>query len=1052
MNNVIQVAEPQVADASRLCIEEIVQHATHLLPAQGPIKVFVHHNTLHAFEDKQFEEGVIAGLNVFGGEPYFSEARYREELQRGRILQEDLEAVLIEDLGEAKDRLIANLGTKLALRLSLLQFPISQLPDRELEWMLAESNTLWRFHDSVPRATVMKTVGSTRAWVDQQLSVPQHSKAQGLVPTPLVRDSALADDLKDFRIKDSAGWSDAIWEAYTLHMLWQICQDRVKALQHSEPLEDSEWPLVRHSGLLAKLTGVNPDSLVHEVLIRFCSAYIDQGFAAWEMPGRERGLLNCFVDLYSTPLCSQSRWMDGLQHHLRRIRSEHIDATALIIESLRELGVSEEEHQAFIESTLLALGGWAGMIWQMESKAPWTPRPSEPGSLLDFLAVRLLLDRLAIGHVARSKLGVESLDQVRSEVARRSSSRSPSSFGNALSIFQITQAGGMAPAQLAALTNAQWSELAKEIASFDCLERRRILHLAYERNYRIAALDALQHHTARRRERRLQLKKSASSFQVITCIDDREESFRRHLEEVAPQCETFGAAGFFAVVMYYRGAAEAHYRPLCPINIVPRHYVTEEPVFSAVDENLRRSQRRRLIGRLSQRVHSGSRTAVGGLVTAVFGSIATFPLVARILAPNVASRIRRSFGGFFNPPATELHLQRETSEPGPEYESLGYTIEEMAGIVVRVLQDIGLVKELSPLVLFLGHGSSSLNNPHESAYNCGACSGGRGGPNARAFARMANDMQVRKLVHATGIAIPDNVRFLGGYHNTCNDRVEYYDLDQLPHSHRKHFRDMEASVNEARRRNALERSRRFESASLTLTPAEALQHVEQRSEDLSQARPEYNHATNALCFVGEREWSRGLFLDRRAFLASYDPSIDDSEGRIVERILQAAIPVCGGISLEYYFSTVDPEVYGCGSKLPHNITSLAGVMTGAASDLRPGLSAQMVEIHEPLRILFVVQTTPEIMLRIVSSNQAIRQLVENNWVQLALVAPETSDLRLFQNGSFVPYKAVASTLPTAASSIEWFRGSRQHLGFASIQDEAEAVQRNSLDTRKGNQI
>ncbi len=305
---------------------------------------------------------------------------------------------------------------------------------------------------------------------------------------------------------------------------------------------------------------------------------------------------------------------------------------------------------------------------------------------------------------------------------------------------------------------------------------------------------------------------------------------------------------------------------------------------------------------------------------------------------------------------------------------------------------------------------------------------------------MANDPQVRRLVAEAGIVIPDSVRFLGGYHNTCSDRVDYYDLDRLPHSHRKLFREMESNIHEARQRNALERARRFESASLTLTPSEALQHVEGRSEDLSQARPEYNHATNAMCFVGQRSWSRGLFLDRRAFLASYDPSIDDSSGKIVERILQAAIPVCGGISLEYYFSTVDPEGYGCGSKLPHNITSLAGVMTGAQSDLRPGLSAQMVEIHEPMRILFVVQTNPVIMKRIIAANPAIQRLVERNWVQLALLDAQTSEILLYRKGDFETYQYNGNEPSVVSSSLEWFRGSREHLRFASINEPSRGTE------------
>ena len=182
-----------------------------------------------------------------------------------------------------------------------------------------------------------------------------------------------------------------------------------------------------------------------------------------------------------------------------------------------------------------------------------------------------------------------------------------------------------------------------------------------------------------------------------------------------------------------------------------------------------------------------------------------------------------------------------------------------------------------------------------------------------------------------------------------------------------------------------------------------------------------------------------MFLDRRAFLASYDPSIDDAKGKIVERILQAAIPVCGGINLEYYFSTVDPEGYGCGSKLPHNIASLAGVMTGAASDLRPGLSAQMVEIHEPLRILFVIETTSDIMHRIIAENAAIRALVEGEWVQLALLDSETSQISLYHKGTFEPYRLQSNHLNSVQSSAELYRSERGHLPFASIDAVSSSI-------------
>ena len=208
--------------------------------------------------------------------------------------------------------------------------------------------------------------------------------------------------------------------------------------------------------------------------------------------------------------------------------------------------------------------------------------------------------------------------------------------------------------------------------------------------------------------------------------------------------------------------------------------------------------------------------------------------------------------------------------------------------------------------------------------------------------------------------------------------------------------------------------------------------MDARAEDLAQVRPEWGHATNALCVVGQRARTRGLYLDRRAFLISYDPAQDADDAPVLARILAAAVPVCAGISLEYYFCHVDPTGYGCGTKLPHNITSLLGVMDGAASDLRTGLPWQMVEIHEPVRLLFIIETTPARMLGIMDRNPLIGRLVRNGWVQLAVLDPAGPDVQLFQRGAFRPYTPLARQLPAAASSADWYRGWRDHLEFATI--------------------
>ncbi len=235
------------------------------------------------------------------------------------------------------------------------------------------------------------------------------------------------------------------------------------------------------------------------------------------------------------------------------------------------------------------------------------------------------------------------------------------------------------------------------------------------------------------------------------------------------------------------------------------------------------------------------------------------------------------------------------------------------------------------------------------------------------------------------------------------------------------------------------------SAPLTLTYRAARDHVEERSEDLAQTRPELGHATNALAIVGRREWTRGLYLDRRAFLTSYDPTQDDAECSILTRILQAVFPVCAGINLEYYFSKVDNSGYGSGTKLPHNLASLLGVMDGAASDLRTGLPWQMVEIHEPMRSLFIIETTPAAMLRIMDRNEGIGRLCRNEWIQLAVLHPETRKISVFHNGVFEPYEAQAKALPQAASSVDWYRGWRDHLEFSQIAAGADGASHPSLE-------
>ena len=227
-----------------------------------------------------------------------------------------------------------------------------------------------------------------------------------------------------------------------------------------------------------------------------------------------------------------------------------------------------------------------------------------------------------------------------------------------------------------------------------------------------------------------------------------------------------------------------------------------------------------------------------------------------------------------------------------------------------------------------------------------------------------------------------------GLHNTASEEITFFDLELLPTSHVRSLRLARDLFSRVAERNAHERCRRFESARLDLSPQESLLHVQERAEDLAQTRPEYGNCTNALCFVGRRSRIRGLYLDRRSFLMSYDKSQDTENSMILARILGAVIPVCEGINMLYTLSAIDSRGWGSGTKLPHNVTSLLGVMDGAASDLRPGLPWQGVDIHEPVRLLFVVETPrPEAMLKIMEENATVGRICKNGWASAGCPGP-----------------------------------------------------------------
>jgi len=292
-------------------LTRVIDQLAHLLPAQGPISIFIHHNTLHAFEHLLFEEAVERAGERLGREPFLAESRYREKLASGRILARDVEALLVEQLGHRGAGDVAGVGSRLDLWRAVVLHGIPAATGRELSWVLEETEALSRFRTDVP-ANARSALAALRE----------------------------VDD----RVGD---------ERRAVRRLWNACLEAAGRADQS-PVSVAETP-VRHRDWLLAVHGLDTDAWIHPPLIRFLAGYLDQGLAHWSMPERSRGIHGCFLEIYRTSLAAQcGHWARTLPQLVAEDYAAGRNALGSIANSLAQLGVADQEYADYLSAERLA--------------------------------------------------------------------------------------------------------------------------------------------------------------------------------------------------------------------------------------------------------------------------------------------------------------------------------------------------------------------------------------------------------------------------------------------------------------------------------------------------------------------------------------------------------------------------------------------------------------------------------------------------------------------------------------------------------------------------
>ncbi|HFG9107504.1 TPA: DUF2309 domain-containing protein [Staphylococcus argenteus] len=733
---------------------------------------------------------------------------------------------------------------------------------------------------------------------------------------------------------------------------------------------------------------------VNRQMIKWTKLYIDQFLSSWTMPKREQSFYHAWLHLAQHDR-SFSKEQRQMIKHLPRNPQVTIESV------LNHFSIAQEDYQAYFEGHLLALPGWAGMLYYRSQQHHF-----EQQLLTEYLAIRLVIEQLIVGdHVisisedsaSRSKnwyketiaswcyysdmpidvLLQHNINEIQ-EFIHFATTMNQNVFKNLwLIAWEMTYETQLKHKIKANSENMTDGIMESKETRVERNQQTNLSDVVMQDSTQIAAIN----------EGHAKQSNTSTKAQIAFCIDVRSEPFRRHIEAAGP-FETIGIAGFFGLPIQKEAVDEQFKHDSLPVMVPPAYRIKE--FADRYDMNVYRQQQQTMSSMFYTFKLMKNNVMPSLLLPELSGPFLSLSTIVNTIMPRKSrASLQKIKQKWLKKPETKLTVDREFDRKSDL--PIGFTEQEQIDFVLQALKLMDLTEAFAPLVVLAGHASHSHNNPHHASLECGACGGASSGFNAKLLAIICNRPNVRQGLKKSGVIIPETTVFAAAEHHTSTDTLAWvYIPDTLSPEALNAYEALNDAMPLISEHANRERLAKLPTIGNVAHPVE---EAERFASDWSEVRPEWGLAKNASFIIGRRQLTKGIDLEGRTFLHNYDWHKDE-DGTLLNTIISGPALVAQWINLQYYASTVAPHFYGSGNKATQTVTSGVGVMQGNASDLMYGLSWQSVMAadrtmyHSPIRLLIVIQASDYVVVRLLENNNHFARKMSNHWLRLMSVDEE----------------------------------------------------------------